>query len=211
MYHKLLLFKIHKIHSSSRKLWNNFYGEQSILFTEATMSNGRFGPSKKNKKDIFDNLLMKKRYTISFDTLLLESNHRAKVANKNGYIHVVGIGLGVWKACAHQEEIFLDTFEQRIKYLLPKLTNISWIDFSWFQMDSCGNIKNNYLFDSLAHPNGGIRIFVSKRCPADKINSEFKDSLLIVSYAWDGNALPGNEYWMVCTALFPMFIKNKYT
>lgn len=160
------------------------------------MSNPRFGRSK-NKNDFFDNLLMKKRYTISFDTLLLESNHRAKLAKKNAYVHVVGIGLGVWKACAHQEEIFLETMEQRIMALLPKLNHISWIDFSWFQLESCGKIKNNNLFESSSHPNGGIRIFLSKRNPADKLAKDFSNSLLIVSYAWDGNALPGNEFWMV--------------
>lgn len=36
---------------------------------------------------------MKKRFVISIDTLLLESQSRAKEMNKMAYVHVVGIGL----------------------------------------------------------------------------------------------------------------------
>lgn len=176
-----------------RSLWNKFYEEQSLLFKSVKKDNVRFGNSK-NSKDIFDSLLMKKRYTISFDTLLLETESRAAKEGKQAYLHVVGIGLGVWKVCDQQEKIFMDVFEQRIKYLLPKLKHISFIDFSWFKLDKSGEIENGNKIKSSDHPDGGIKIIVSKRSPADKLNKN--NLLLVVSYAWDGNALPGNEYWM---------------
>lgn len=180
-----------------RRIWKEFYEEQDYLFTEVNRDNKRFGSSK-NKDDIFDNIIMKKRYTISFDTLLLEAQARAKAEGKLAYVHVVGIGLGVWRAAEQQEHIFLETFTQRIKYLILKLQNIAVLHFSWFSLTECGELKNGKVFNSETHPQGGIKCFISKRNPADKLQEPENDNmLLVISYAWDGNALPGNEFWMV--------------
>lgn len=182
--------------SSYRQLWKDFYEEQDFLFKKVTKDDKRFGSSK-NKNDIFDNLIMKKRYAISFDTLLLESEARAAAAGQRAYIHVVGIGLGVWRTAPQQEEIFLLTFTERLKTLLPKLSHVAFVHFSWFTVTECGELKHGGIFKCNTHPDGGIKTFLSKRNPADKLNQpEHENCLLIVSYAWDGNALPGNEFWM---------------
>uniref|UniRef100_A0A1B0ATB3 Uncharacterized protein n=1 Tax=Glossina palpalis gambiensis TaxID=67801 RepID=A0A1B0ATB3_9MUSC len=180
-----------------RRVWTEFYEQSDFLYQQVSKDNQRFGKCK-NWNDIFDNLIMKKRLTISFDTLLMESEARAQEQNKLAYIHVVGIGLGVWKVAEQQEKIFLECFHQRIKYLLPKLNHIGVIHFSWFQLNEWVDLKNNIKIESETHPNEGIHIYISKRNPADKLKTlpEHNDMLLIVSYAWDGNALPGNEFWM---------------
>ncbi|KAI8117786.1 hypothetical protein CVS40_10393 [Lucilia cuprina] len=183
-------------HKDYRRIWKQFYEEPDFLYNQVIKDGKRFGASK-NKDDIFDNLIMKKRYTISFDTLLLEAEARAKSEGKQAYVHVVGIGLGVWKAAEQQEQIFLQTFTQRVKYLLPQLQHIGVLHFSWFSLSECGELKNGYVFKSETHPQGGIRCFLSKRNPADKLKTPENDNmLLVISYAWDGNALPGNEFWM---------------
>ncbi|XP_067636706.1 uncharacterized protein [Eurosta solidaginis] len=179
-----------------RRLWREFYEEQDYLYDQVVKDCKRFGDARA-KNDIFDNVVMKKRYTISFDTFLLESEARAAAAGKQAYLHVVGIGLGVWRAAEQQEKIFLETFAQRLKVLLPKLTHVSVVHFSWFKLSEWGDLKNGGIYKSETHPAGGIRTLLSKRNPADKLKMpELDNFLLIVSYAWDGNALPGNEFWM---------------
>lgn len=37
-------------------------------------------------------------------------------------------------------------------------------------------------------------IKVNKRAPSEKLEDE--SLLLVVSYAWDGNSYPGNEFWV---------------
>lgn len=151
-----------------RKIWKQFYEQRDFLFTNTQKDQMRFGISK-NKDDIFDNVVMKKRYTIAFDTLLLECEQRAKESGKIAYIHVVGIGLGVWKIAEHQEQIFLATFEQRLLHLLEKLTHVGVVHFSWFQLNEFGKLKNGSILKCENHSNGGIRIFLSRRNPADKL------------------------------------------
>ncbi|XP_037946112.1 uncharacterized protein LOC119678380 [Teleopsis dalmanni] len=179
-----------------RRIWKEFYEEPDFVYTNIVKDDRRFGDSV-SKDDIFDSVLMKKRYAISFDTLLLESEAKAAKANKSAYMHVVGIGLGVWKVSGQQEKIFLDTFTERLKVLMEKLPHIAVVHFSWFHLNEWGELKNNGFLECEKHPNGGIQTFLSNRNPADKLRTpELENMLVIVSYAWDGNALPGNEFWM---------------
>ncbi|XP_055373500.1 uncharacterized protein LOC129606900 isoform X2 [Condylostylus longicornis] len=178
-----------------RQMWNDFYNELDFIYNDVKVDNGRF--HRLNANEIFDSIVMKKRYTISFDTLLLDAAARAFNEKKQAYIHVVGIGLGVWKCWKEQEKIFLATFAQRIKKLILKLNNISIIHFSYFNNDGFEEIKNGAIFHSDSHPNGGIKILVSKRNPHQKLHQpELENYLPVISYAWDGNALPGNEFWL---------------
>ncbi|XP_017067027.1 uncharacterized protein LOC108105103 [Drosophila eugracilis] len=179
-----------------RRLWRGFYATRDLIHGEAVINNKRFGPSR-NKQDVFDNLVMKRRYAISFDMLLLEGQARAERVKKLAYIHVVGFGLGVWKAAAQQERIFLETFEQRMRTLGNRLRNVGLVHFSWFSITDCGGLRNGSLVEIPGHPEDGIRVLISKRNPAQKLTEpEHVGMLLVVSYAWDGNALPGNEFWM---------------
>ncbi|KAH8235818.1 hypothetical protein KR032_008149 [Drosophila birchii] len=179
-----------------RRLWRGFYASRDLIHGQATIDNQRFGPSG-NKLDVFDNLVMKRRYAIGFDMLLLEAQARARLAKKSAYVHVVGFGLGVWKVAAQQERIFLETFEQRMRTLGKRLSHVGIVHFSWFSITDCGGLRNGSLVKIDGHPENGIRVFISKRNPATKLaGPELENMLLVVSYAWDGNALPGNEFWM---------------
>lgn len=177
-----------------RKLWQKFYESKDFLYENVSADKQRFWTL---SGGLFDNVMMKKRYTITFDTLLLESQARAEKLNKQAYIHIVGIGLGVWKVAEQQTKIFLECFTQRVKHLLPQLNNIGILHFSWFHMQEWQDLKHNGFIVSPKHPLGGIKTFLENRNPAEKLPEEYKDMLLVISYAWDGNALPGNEFWVV--------------
>lgn len=176
-----------------RKIWANFYGIEPNfpLYTEAKKPCKECEEAERyttiNASDLFDNITYQRRLAISFETLLIEAQNRAEKAKTTAFIHVVGIGLGVWKASPHQERKFLNAFGGCVQRLLPGLPCVTDLRFAWFSEDSIlGVPKGKYI--------GHIKIDFSKDEPQTKL--EKPDQLLVVSYAWDGNALPGNEFWI---------------
>uniref|UniRef100_W8BSI2 Uncharacterized protein n=1 Tax=Ceratitis capitata TaxID=7213 RepID=W8BSI2_CERCA len=179
-----------------RQIWRSFYEETDLIYENVKPLNTKRFFKGPHAYYIFDNLLMKKRYAISFDTLLLEAEARGATMNKQMYLHVVGIGLGSWRAVPQQEKIFLETFNERLQLLLPKLSHISVVHFSYFVMSTWGELRDGGVIISETHPEGGIKIFMSNRNPSQKLAPEFENMLIVESYAWAGNALPGNDFWL---------------
>ncbi|ALC49217.1 CG2909 [Drosophila busckii] len=168
-----------------RRMWREFYDEpKDFLWSdEEELKSKRF--EKQMDMNKFDKLLMSKRYAVSFDTLLLEAEARAKAAGKPAYIHMVGYGLGVWQVTEVQQELFFEQLEARMRALGSKLTHIGVMHLSWFHIPYWGGIRHGRRVNN-------IEIRISRRNPADKLD---QDMLPIVTYAWDANALPGNEFW----------------
>lgn len=101
-------------------LYAKFYYRANHDYSRFCIAGGR---AKKNSDKyyrlahniFFDNITYSKRLTIPIDTLLFEANYRAKAYKMSAFIHVVGIGLGVWKCSEHQDECFIGTFIKRIE------------------------------------------------------------------------------------------------
>ncbi len=136
-----------------------------------------------------DTLVYKERLKLIIEPFLLESNQRAQAKQTTAYLHLVGLGLGVWQLTPHQKKLMVEVYQELIaKHSLP---HISDLDFSWFQ--------NEYRSFEIKDWDGhSINVYFSKRDPAAKLSPEHAHKLLIAQYAWDSNAYPGNEYWLSC-------------
>eukprot|EP01006_Ploeotia_vitrea_P013595 TRINITY_DN3550_c0_g1_i1.p1 TRINITY_DN3550_c0_g1~~TRINITY_DN3550_c0_g1_i1.p1 ORF type:complete len:511 (+),score=21.80 TRINITY_DN3550_c0_g1_i1:2-1534(+) len=133
------------------------------------------------------------RIRISAEVILMEANTRAAETGQKAYVHVVGLGLGVWQVSQKQVELFGVAFAEAMDNI--DLPNVADVDFSWISgLQYVGKSGNGSQWKGKR--NEHIRIHISKRSPQEPLTGDNKGKLLFVTYAWDGNALPGNEYWL---------------
>ncbi|XP_050293097.1 uncharacterized protein LOC126733752 [Anthonomus grandis grandis] len=182
-----------------QSIFTNFYGEPCLTYEQLKPNfNNKKKYTKLSETVYFDNEIYERRMSLSIDTLLLEANFRAKEAGKMAFVHVVGIGLGVWRISTHQGVVFREAFAKRIQYL-GKTNNLNHVSdiriANHGGVTSCGPYKDQDVVMLEGHPCGGIKIHINGQHPHEKLIEEHQGKLLVVSYAWDGNALPGNEFW----------------
>ncbi|KAF2716066.1 hypothetical protein K431DRAFT_289729 [Polychaeton citri CBS 116435] len=149
-----------------------------------------FFGTEKSERQRFDVDMYKGRMRITFDILLMEANGRAKAMGKKAYTYVVGLGLGVWEYDADQTEYYVEAFAESLDSLGPQLDNVGTLEFAWIGVS---NKKQKQV--ERAAGKYGIDVLFTKRSPAEKLTGGKEDQLLVLSYAWDGNSFPGNEYW----------------
>lgn len=146
-----------------------------------------FGVTKDPDAD-FDFPMYQARMRITIDILLLEAVERAKQAGKRAYTYVVGLGLGVWQYHADQPEHYVNTCVSALVQLGDKVRHIGTLDFAWITVSPACEQRAVDVGADL-----GVEVRFTRRNPAEKLD---EDELLVLSYAWDGNAFPGNEYWV---------------
>ncbi|KAI0888599.1 uncharacterized protein GGS22DRAFT_151922 [Annulohypoxylon maeteangense] len=138
----------------------------------------------------FDLPMYRARIRMTLETLLLEANKRANEAGQKAFVHVVGLGLGVWMCDTRQPDSYVVALGETLTALKGKLGQIGTIYVSWIKTTK----QNQDILTNIALEQG-IKIMFGKRRPAEKLTGDEADQLLVVSYAWDGNSFPGNEYW----------------
>ncbi|KAK3660404.1 hypothetical protein LTR56_000780 [Elasticomyces elasticus] len=129
--------------------------------------------------------MYKARMRITIDILLLEANDWAKEVGKKAWTYVVGLGLGVWQHDSDQPEHYIDAFTDALSEL--DLPHIGTLEFAYISVSSDCQERV-----TIAAEHKGIKAVFSKRNPAERLEG---GELLVLSYAWDGNSFPGNEYW----------------
>ncbi|KAI4595267.1 hypothetical protein KJ359_006941 [Pestalotiopsis sp. 9143b] len=140
----------------------------------------------------FNHSMYKERIKISASLLLCEANERAKAEGKRAYVHVVGLGLGVWAPAGDRDvpEAYVEAFADVIEDAPGLWPHVGTVNFSHLRVSKAAQ-------DDVAEAGAkeGVDVLFSLRAPADPLPDHKKDELLVVSYAWDGNSFPGNEYW----------------
>ena len=178
--------------NSLLSFWSALYGLDFATFDQAAADKtGRYIPLG-GGTGYFDAAAYKERIRLVVEPFLRDAQYRGMQADKKVYVHVVGLGLGLWQKIPEQATLMLDVYAELIQNL--NLSMVADINFSWFPADAqaCGAVRNNKLFKT---EQNAIKIHFSKRNPADKLRGRDAGKLLVACYAWDGNSYPGNEYW----------------
>ncbi|KAK5121654.1 hypothetical protein LTR85_004826 [Meristemomyces frigidus] len=136
----------------------------------------------------FNLSIYKGRMRISIETLLLEADDRAAQAGTTAYVQLVGLGLGVWRHEEVEEEQKVWYVEEGAACLSRlNLKHVTTLEIAWVDVP-----EKTRLECFKAGKKVGITVLFNKRDRCAKLNSM---ELLVVSWAWDSNSLPGNEYW----------------
>ncbi|XP_076060688.1 uncharacterized protein LOC143036808 [Oratosquilla oratoria] len=168
--------------SSLPGIWGRMWGSYLPLWDE--MDPNKTGYLNIDGKKYFNTLVYRRRIQLTAEVILGEATKRAQSQGRKAYIHVVGLGLGVWRAINEQEEIFVDAWGMALGQI--DTTHISDVDFSWIKVDECKGVKDGEKLH-------GVTLHFTMRSLHDPVP---EGTLLVCTYAWDGNSLPGNEYWL---------------
>ncbi|KAI0521416.1 hypothetical protein F5B22DRAFT_572089 [Xylaria bambusicola] len=153
-----------------------------------------FGRRRKDPQAIFDEEMYKARIRISADILFFEASRRARAAGKKAHVYVVGLGLGVWAlhGMGNQSLLYVEAFMESLEQLGDSLSYIGTVEFAW--IDKVLGFEQRSMSVGALQTNIDVRF--TRRNPAEKLHGADENNLLVLSYAWDGNAFPGNEYWV---------------
>eukprot|EP01006_Ploeotia_vitrea_P051141 TRINITY_DN67529_c3_g9_i1.p1 TRINITY_DN67529_c3_g9~~TRINITY_DN67529_c3_g9_i1.p1 ORF type:complete len:496 (-),score=33.90 TRINITY_DN67529_c3_g9_i1:1469-2956(-) len=187
-----------------RKMWAELYQVPHLCtFEEAEADDtGRFVKlqtlksrevDSDNSPKYLDTLAYTGRMQITAEVLLMEANARGQAAGQRTWVHVTGLGLGVWLCHSDQIKYFMHAYEKAIKNL--RLPFVADINFAWMEVEHlCGVRDKQYV--SFCEQNKHIRIHFQRWDPHRRLEDQDAEKNLVVeSFAWDGNAYPGNEYW----------------
>ncbi|CAH0714859.1 unnamed protein product, partial [Brenthis ino] len=204
-----------------RDMWDDFYEVTSLSYEDAVSQiksdnedqcKERFVYVPKGiNKYIFDNEVYYKRLCIIAESIFIEAEFRAKERGKSAFVNVIGCGLGAWMISAHQCDVYVLTFLERVGELLEngRLDHVADVNFAYvmaspnveeifsdpqYQDEHFPKRKKIFL-ESKTHPNGGINVQMENRQPSSKLVGRDAGKLLVLTYPWDSNAHPGNEFW----------------
>ena len=156
-----------------------FKGEQVEGFKREQFVKGQHG-------EYFNKAVYEERVRISAELLLVEADRRAAREGKKAYVHIVGLGLGVWKLLSNQNTWYVDVFGKCLQRL--ELPNVSDIDFSWIGVNSVCGVENGQKIKN-------VLVHFSQRDPYENVDKQ-DEKIIVSSWAYDGNSYPGNEYWV---------------
>lgn len=125
------------------------------------------------------------------EAILQEGNEKGAPPKEPAYVHLVGLGLGVWCNCGGKDcsDTFAKAQLEIYKELLGtgKYSNIADLDFSWFPPGISASDSEQVNVKGKT-----INLLYTKNDPGVK-TPEKEGKTLVVVFAWDGGSFPGNE------------------
>jgi hypothetical protein len=118
---------------------------------------------------------------------------RAADSGRSAFVYLVGLGLGVW-AVTKREQCALFLAELALAIAALSLEHVGDVYIAWFppETQQCGTARDgDALRDARGH---AVTMRFGNANPAAPMPDA--ESLLVATFAWDGNSFPGNEYWL---------------
>lgn len=138
----------------------------------------------------FDVAMYKKRMRITVEILLKEADAHGRRASQQVYLVIVGLGLGVWAVTPQQERYLVECFTEALIENEDSLVALGTLDFSYITVPKATQVAVQQAANRIV-----AKAIFTKRNPVAKLKGDDESDLLVISYAWDGNSFPGNEYW----------------
>ncbi|KAI9187905.1 hypothetical protein H9P43_002296 [Blastocladiella emersonii ATCC 22665] len=157
--------------------WRAFYDTKGAPHELAACRDGRY----------LSLTSYRKRMRATFDVLLGEACARAGAAGTPAHIRVVGLGLGVWAVLPREQTaVYVDELLLAVAEFPAASELVAVLELTWIDRPADCRVRDG---DRVAD----VVVRFTRNPPAAPVDP---DHVLVATYAWDGNAFPGNEYWL---------------
>tara|TARA_R110002110_G_scaffold415609_1_gene651418 strand:+ start:219 stop:1724 length:1506 start_codon:yes stop_codon:yes gene_type:complete len=146
--------------------------------------------------DVYINAAVyKRRIRAVIEPFLVSANEFGQKNDRHVFVEASRIGLGVWAIDAtKQAPLQLEVYAEILSEVpLPAITDINFGRFKNNSEVIWQGLLKAYSFEVCGN---NINIHHIERSPLEKLPLPHHDKVLVTNYAWDGNAFPGNEYWL---------------
>ncbi|XP_059610777.1 uncharacterized protein LOC132257765 [Phlebotomus argentipes] len=177
----------------NRQMWCQFYKSRSLLYKHFDITQKRaFSTESRFVRDertrnLFDSLILSRKYAIMIDTILFESEKRAERMGKDAHLFVIKKDLQTnWL-----DKVFMETFDKRVMMIcwspvrhLKRINFIGLPEEGFMQNNGIVNVEllgYSSLYNN--HPEKGIRI-----CFAEKEgNIDTDDKVMAIRVYFENN------------------------